>query len=368
MSWGNKSTAVTPAGAPVHSTTDQVAQKVVGVDWILSTGSAMIIFTNLLVATALVLLLRRKGGQSWCLVLNLAVADVLVGVAITGVATDVVQGTTASTQKSKCLLRMSFIIAPTASSILTMFLISLDRYVAIKCPLRYARLVGRRAIAGALVTLWLLSVAVGFLPCVIEQMQRGEYRRHCTFFTVIEPKSIIVLFAAFFFPLLCVFIFFYLDILKIACQHQRQIRRTQLTDVCHPVSTRYWHHVKALRTVALLVGCFTLSWCPFFVVCIVQVFCPTCQLYLLLENHLWFLGLSNSLINPLVYAFWQKEVRQQIRALFTCKIWLRRPGDGYETRDGHITRNVPAQAENSPPQKTIPPKESVTLPLVALTP
>nr|XP_046178148.1 glucose-dependent insulinotropic receptor-like [Oncorhynchus gorbuscha] len=304
--------------------------------WVLSVASLLIISTNLLVVAALFQLMRRKGSQSWCFVLNLALADILVGLAITGIVTDVFQnyntvnnGTIPitqplllmhSTQKTKCLLRMAFIISPSTASILSMFLISLDRYVAIKLPLRYSRLTGRWTVTGALVALWMVSLTVGFLPGMAWQLQQGDFESSslCTFFSVIRPKGIIVVFCAVFFPVLSVFTYFYLDILKIACGHQRQIRQARQAGSRLPQRSRYWGHVKALRTVALLVGCLTLCWCPFFVVCAVQVLCEACELYKVLENDLWLLGLSNSLINPLVYACWQREVRLQIGALFCC--------------------------------------------------
>ncbi|XP_076835588.1 glucose-dependent insulinotropic receptor [Brachyhypopomus gauderio] len=284
--------------------------------WILTVGSFLIISTNLLVAVALVLLIHKRGSQNWCFVLNLSVADILVGLAITGIANDMVKGRLSSTHKEACLLRMAFVIAPSAASILTMFLISVDRYAAIKLPLRYQQLMDRRVIASALACLWLLSTVVGFLPSVVEEMQDGRYGSVCTLFSVIDPQSIIVVFCVTFFPVLSVFIYCYLDILKIACGHQRRILQTaQASSRCVPAS-HYWGHVKALRTVAVLVGCFTLCWCPFFVVSVVQVLCQPCELYRFLEYHLWLLGLSNSLINPLVYAFWQKEVRQQLCCMF----------------------------------------------------
>ncbi|XP_064837692.1 glucose-dependent insulinotropic receptor-like [Oncorhynchus masou masou] len=301
--------------------------------WVLSVASLLIISTNLLVVAALFQLMRRKGSQSWCFVLNLALADILVGLAITGIVTDVFQnyhtvnnGTIQplllmhSTQKTKCLLRMAFVISPSTASILSMFLISLDRYVAIKLPLRYSQLTGRWTVTGALVALWMVSLTVGFLPGMAWQLQQGDFEssRLCTFFSVIRPKGIIVVFCVVFFPVLSVFTYFYLDILKIACGHQRQIRQARQAGSRLPQRSRYWGHVKALRTVALLVGCFTLCWCPFFVVCAVQVLCEACELYKVLENDLWLLGLSNSLINPLVYACWQREVRLQIGALFCC--------------------------------------------------
>lgn len=285
--------------------------------WILCWESFLIISTNLLVAAALVLLIRKQGCRSWCFVLNLALADFLVGLAITVLANDAFHPSKHPIQKTDCLLRMAFVTCPSAASILTLFLISLDRYVAIKLPLRYGRISDKWSTAGSLMLLWVMALLVGFLPCFVRQMQRDEYKNKCTFFSVIKPHSIIYIFCGCFFPVLGVFLYFYLDILKIACGHQRQIRQACKAGTRHCQPSRYWGHVKALRTVALLVGCFTLSWCPFFTVSVVQVLCSHCELYSLLESHLWLLGLSNSLINPLVYACWQKEVRNQLCFIFS---------------------------------------------------
>ncbi|XP_054611706.1 glucose-dependent insulinotropic receptor [Dunckerocampus dactyliophorus] len=330
----------------------EVRPRVTGL--ILSVASCLIISTNLLVAVALLRLLHKKSSQSWCFVLNLALADTLVGAAITGLATeDLGSNITSSTSfhhpaanvtrppsspgKTRCLMRMAFVMSPCTASILSMFLISLDRYAAIKVPLRYSRLSGKGTAAGSLVALWACSALMGFLPVMVRQLQTDGYSGLCAFFSVIYPAGIIILFSVCFFPILSVFIYIYMDILKIAWSHQRQIfqisqagSRTNNNNSSsgrrrHPpqnpppqARSRYWSHVKALRTVAMLVGCFLTLWCPFFVVSIVQLFCESCELIVVLENHLWLLGMSNSLINPLVYACWQREVRTQIAGMFVC--------------------------------------------------
>ncbi|KAK2881899.1 hypothetical protein Q8A73_022409 [Channa argus] len=325
-----------------------VKPRVMGV--ILSVAACLIISTNLLVAAALLKLLLKRSSQSWCFVLNLALADALVGVAITGLATedfkisnhDFTQNQhnhiTASPPanatlpvqgKTRCLIKMAFVTSPCTASIMSMFLISLDRYAAIKMPLRYSLLSGKGTAFWSLLALWMSSLSVGFLPVMVRQLQTEGYDGFCAFFSVIHKVGIIVLFSACFFPILSVFVYIYLDILKIACSHQKQICQvrqagSRKADHLHQhyqhqqLRSGYWSHVKALRTVAVLVGCFLVLWCPFFVVCIVHVLCESCKLKDVLENYLWLLGLFNSLINPLVYAFWQREVRLQLAAMFSC--------------------------------------------------
>ncbi|XP_070839916.1 glucose-dependent insulinotropic receptor [Chaetodon trifascialis] len=322
---------------------------------ILSIASCFIICTNLLVAAALLKLLLKKSSQSWCFVLNLALADTLVGVGITGLAAeDFDSGTTTNNTfqnqyssitadpptnatppaqgKSRCLMRIAFVTSSCTASIMSMFLISLDRYTAIKMPLRYSQLCGKRAAVGSLLALWVSALTMGFLPVMVRQLQTDGYNGFCAFFSVNHQVAMIVLFSVSFFPVFSVFVYIYLDILKIACSHQRQIGQVRQVGSRtgdhrghqhqqhhhHHQQLRSWSHVKALRTVAVLVGCFLVLWCPFFVVCIVHLLCKSCKLTSMLENYLWLLGMTNSLINPLVYAFWQREVRLQLAAMFSC--------------------------------------------------
>lgn len=166
----------------------QMKPRVMGM--ILSVAACLIVSANLLVAMALLKLLLRKRTQSWCFVLNLALADALVGVAITGLATedfnsDKVGGSQDQQQyrvsssgdasantttmvsppgKARCLMRMAFVMSPCTASIMSMFLISLDRYAAIKMPLRYSLLSGKGTAFGFLLTLWISAFTVGFLP------------------------------------------------------------------------------------------------------------------------------------------------------------------------------------------------------------
>ncbi|KAF7670290.1 hypothetical protein LDENG_00299880 [Lucifuga dentata] len=318
---------------------------------ILSIASGLIISTNVLVAATLLKLLQKKRSQSWCFVLNLALADILVGLAITGLAFEDFHSSSNNITgsyshvpadhpstappvsvpgKIRCLMRMAFVTSPCTASIMSMFLISLDRYAAIKMPLRYSQLCGKGMAAVALVALWISSLIMGFLPVMVRQFQTESYNGFCAFFSVIHKAGIIILLCVCFFPVLSAFIYIYLDILKIACSHQKQI--VQVRQAGSRMSdhhqqhhqhqhqrqrSHYWAHVKALRTVAVLVGCFVALWCPFFVVCVVQMLCQSCIVSTVLENDLWLLGLSNSLINPLVYAFWQREVRLQLGAMFS---------------------------------------------------
>ncbi|XP_006769949.1 PREDICTED: glucose-dependent insulinotropic receptor [Myotis davidii] len=250
---------------------------------ILAVLASLIIAANALVAVAELLLIHRNDGVSLCFTLNLAVADTLLGVAISGLVTDQLSNPARPTQKTLCSLRMAFVTSSAAASVLTVMLIASDRYLAIKQPLRYFQIMNGFVAGACIAGLWLVSYVIGFLPLGVPIFQQTTYQGPCSFFAVFHPRFVLTLSCAGFFPALLLFVFFYCDMLKIASMHSQQIRKMEHAGA---IAGAY----RPPRTVA----------------------CQECHLYLVLERYLWLLGVGNSLLNPLIYAYWQKEVRQQL--------------------------------------------------------
>ncbi|XP_044091590.1 glucose-dependent insulinotropic receptor [Neovison vison] len=299
---------------------------------ILAVLASLIIAVNVLVAAAVLLLIHKNDGVGLCFTLNLAVADTLLGVAISGLVTDQLSSPAQPTQKTLCSLRMAFVTSSAAASVLTVMLIALDRYLAIKQPLRYFQIMNGFVAGACLAGLWSVSYFIGFLPLGVPTFRQTTYHGTCSFFAVFHPRFVLTLSCAGFFPALLLFVFFYCDMLKIASVHSQQIRKMEhagaMSGAYRP--PRNPSDFKAVRTVAVLIGSFTLSWTPFLITGIVQAACQKCYLYLVLERYLWLLGVGNSLLNPLIYAYWQKEVRQQLyqmalgvkKGLASCLLFL----------------------------------------------
>nr|7WCM_R Chain R, Glucose-dependent insulinotropic receptor [Homo sapiens]7WCN_R Chain R, Glucose-dependent insulinotropic receptor [Homo sapiens] len=281
---------------------------------ILAVLASLIIATNTLVAVAVLLLIHKNDGVSLCFTLNLAVADTLIGVAISGLLTDQLSSPSRPTQKTLCSLRMAFVTSSAAASVLTVMLITFDRYLAIKQPFRYLKIMSGFVAGACIAGLWLVSYLIGFLPLGIPMFQQTAYKGQCSFFAVFHPHFVLTLSCVGFFPAMLLFVFFYCDMLKIASMHSQQIRKMEHAGAMAGGyrSPRTPSDFKALRTVSVLIGSFALCWTPFLITGIVQVACQECHLYLVLERYLWLLGVGNSLLNPLIYAYWQKEVRLQL--------------------------------------------------------
>ncbi|XP_004475987.1 glucose-dependent insulinotropic receptor [Dasypus novemcinctus] len=281
---------------------------------ILAVLASLIIAANALMAVAVLLSINKNDGVGLCFTLNLAVADTLIGVAISGLVTDQLSSPARPTQKTLCSLRMAFITSSSAASVLTVMLIAFDRYLAIKQPLRYFQIMSGLVAGACIAGLWLMSYLIGFLPLGVPIFQQSTYQGPCRFFAVVHPRFILTVSCVGFFPALLVFVFFYCDMLKIASLHSQQIRKREHMGAAARAyrPPRTPSDFKAVSIVAILIGSFTLSWSPFLITGIVQVACHECHLYLVLERYLWLLGVGNSLLNPLIYAYWQKEVRQQL--------------------------------------------------------
>uniref|UniRef100_A0A8D0GK63 G protein-coupled receptor 119 n=1 Tax=Sphenodon punctatus TaxID=8508 RepID=A0A8D0GK63_SPHPU len=286
---------------------------------LLAVLASLIIATNALVAVALVRLIRKSECLGLCFVLNLAIADALVGVTITGLVTEEFSDHTYPIHRTFCVLRMALITCPSAASILTIILVAFDRHLAIKQPFQYYKIICGPVVGACIGGLWFCACFIGFLPVIAKGFQQKNYQEPCTYFGIFRPTYMLTVFCTGFFPALFVFIYFYCELLKIASLHAQQIR--EMEHIGLPRNSPMAHNtsdMKAVRTVAILVGCFVLSWSPFFIASIVQVVCQKCLLYSIIERYLWLLGLCNSLLNPLVYAYWQKEVRLQIYQMCMC--------------------------------------------------
>ncbi|XP_021064309.1 5-hydroxytryptamine receptor 1A [Mus pahari] len=82
---------------------------------------------------------------------------------------------------------------------------------------------------------------------------------------------------------------------------------------------------KTVKTLGIIMGTFILCWLPFFIVALVLPFCDSsCQMPELLGDIINWLGYSNSLLNPVIYAYFNKDFQNAFKKIIKCKFCRRR--------------------------------------------
>ncbi|NXC44928.1 5HT1A protein, partial [Penelope pileata] len=77
---------------------------------------------------------------------------------------------------------------------------------------------------------------------------------------------------------------------------------------------------KTVKTLGIIMGTFILCWLPFFIVALVLPFCDSkCYMPEWLGAVINWLGYSNSLLNPVIYAYFNKDFQSAFKKIIKCK-------------------------------------------------
>ena len=216
------------------------------------------------------------------------------------------------------------------ASIGNLALISIDRFLATKYPLRYHQIVTRKTSWLMLSSVWIYSFIVAssgltnwtFPGGVLVGINDGCYKPDPYFYTFAAAVG-------FFLPLV-VIICAYCYIFKIAMEHFRAISRLtapilpNVPQSSENHQTIYKQQLKATKTLAIVVGAFVICWLPTFVIILVQMWCQTCLKNQYqpdnpkLHGFFYFINIAfvytlpniNSAINPFIYVIFSKDLRQ----------------------------------------------------------
>ncbi|XP_072177860.1 5-hydroxytryptamine receptor 1D-like [Diadema setosum] len=305
------------------------------------------------------------------LIINLALADLAVALLVMPfqASFDILSGRWIFSQ-AICDMFICFDVMCCTASIVDLVFISVDRYLAITRPFRYARHRTSRLMIGMVAIIWLVSGFISFSPLFIfgnEHQENGCLLSQDPIYTIYST------FAAFYIPLFIMVVLYY-KIYRAAGELERkELQRRPSTpgllprgsvmrsgsvssdsdsmpDNCREVRrkssivrfTEYVRSVsrnslasvqfgrnrislklerKASKTLGIIMGAFVVCWIPFSILAFTRAFCQ-CNIPPALHSTFAWLGYVNSMLNPIIYPFFNKDFGPAYRKMlgFTrCK-------------------------------------------------
>ncbi|KAK7111095.1 5-hydroxytryptamine receptor 4-like [Littorina saxatilis] len=229
-----------------------------------------------------------------------------------------------------CRLSSSLDVMMCTVSIFHLSCLAIDRYLAICRPFLHERLKVWHIVM-MLIGCWVIPVFISFLPIMNDWNKLGiEDYLACAYPPEAEACVFIVNIP---FAIVCSLIAFYIPVVfmgvcnaKIymaANKQAHQIRTLEAAGNHSHVNShkkrKFHHEAKAAKTLGIIMGCFSVCWFPFFIMNIIDPIVGYRIPYIPWMVALW-LGYINSMMNPVLYFFFNRHFNRAYRRLLQCRV------------------------------------------------
>ncbi|XP_030048037.1 octopamine receptor-like [Microcaecilia unicolor] len=272
---------------------------------------------------------KRLRTVTYMFIMSLAMADLLVACMV--MPFNIIYEVTGSWLFGKwfCKVWISFDVMFCTASIVTLCFISLDRYCSVVTPYHYSKRMSRRRCIIMTITIWVYSSLISFLPVMqgwneIPGMD-FDSSKECIFVTN-WTFALVASALAFYIPfmIMCSMYFF---IYRASRLKATRIVSQTLDLHYHPNSKRQNNlHLenKATRTMSIIISVFVMCWLPYFVLNVwiaAKGINSTSAILVDTFKVITWLGYCNSTINPMLYAFLNRDFQRALKKLLICRRW-----------------------------------------------
>ncbi|KAM8938672.1 alpha-1D adrenergic receptor [Pelodytes ibericus] len=241
------------------------------------------------------------------------------------------------------------------ASIMSLCIISIDRYVGVKYSLKYPTIMTEKKAVVILILLWVSSMVISIGPLLGWKEPPPQDDSQCS----ITEEPGYALFSSlfsFYLPLLVILIMYFqvyivarrttksLEagvkkernksmevVLRIHCRSVMEESTASARSKGHTFRSslsvrllKFSREKKAAKTLAIVVGVFILCWLPFFLVLPLGSFFPSLKPSDSVFKVIFWLGYFNSCVNPMIYPCSSKEFKRAFIRLLKCQCRRRR--------------------------------------------
>ncbi|KAI2668276.1 alpha-1D adrenergic receptor-like protein [Labeo rohita] len=328
--------------------------QVIGVGIFLAVFILVAIVGNILVILS-VLCNKHLQTVTNFFIVNLAIADLLLSIIVLPFSASLEVLGCWVFGRVFCNIWAAVDVLCCTASILSLCIISIDRYIGVKYCLKYPTIMTERKAGVILVVVWVSSMVISIGPLLGWKEPPPSDESICR----ITEEPGYALFSSlfsFYLPLMVILVMYirvYIVarrttksleagvkrerdksmevVLRIHCRSIPEDSSANSKTKNHPFRSslsvrlmKFSREKKAAKTLAIVVGMFILCWLPFFFVLPLGSFFPALKPSEMVFKVIFWLGYFNSCINPIIYPCSSKEFQRAFTRLVRCQCQRRR--------------------------------------------
>ncbi|XP_061559202.1 alpha-1A adrenergic receptor-like [Phycodurus eques] len=333
--------------------------RAVPVGMVLASFIGFAIVGNLLVILSVVCNRHLRTPTNY-FIINLAIADLLLSTTVLPVSATLEILDYWVFGRIFCDIWAAVDVLCCTASIMSLCVISIDRYIGVRYPLQYPVIVTEKRALLAMLGVWILAIVISIGPLLGWKQPPSQDDMEC----VITQEPFYALFSSlgsFYIPL-AVILAMYCRVYVVAKRTTKNLeagvmkerqqdsneltlrihcRNQQIQDLCATSKTggggatsagrstltvkllKFSREKKAAKTLGVVVGMFILCWLPFFLALPISSFNRNLRPPETFFRVIFWLGYFNSCLNPIIYPCYSREFKQAFIRILRCR-WKRK--------------------------------------------